>query len=147
MIIMVERDSDHPRVLIHGDGKENLTALATIIASDDRLSLFFLAHGRTERIERSQIGDVTPHWVSHSTNGWMAKKILEQYIGLLRQYYPDGPELYLMLDSNSAHRNEGMKERVKALNTRLFFIPPGMTEVFQPLQFECDVSKCSAKSH
>jgi hypothetical protein len=60
-----EINFDHPHALIRGDGKENLTALVTITASGDRFPLFFLVRGRTGRVERSQIGAVTPHWVSH----------------------------------------------------------------------------------
>jgi hypothetical protein len=63
----------------------------------------------------------------------MTEETFEQYFGLLRHYYPADSELYLMLDSYSAYRTEGVKERVRALNIRLSFIPPGMTDIFQPL--------------
>jgi hypothetical protein len=52
-----EINYNHSRVLIRGDGKENLTALATITASGDRLALFFLARG--ERRESSALRSVT----------------------------------------------------------------------------------------
>jgi hypothetical protein len=130
-----EINSDHPHFLIRGDGKENLTSLATITASR-----------KNGEIERSQIGDVTPHWVSHSTSGWMMEEVFEQYLGLLRHYYLDGSELYLMLDSNSAHRTEGVEKRSRALKVRLFFIASVMTDILQPLDRKVfRVLKASAK--
>jgi hypothetical protein len=53
----------------------------------------------------------------------MTDETFEQYFGLLRHYYPDSLELYLMLDSYSAHRTEGVKERARALNVSLFLYP------------------------
>jgi transposase-like protein len=147
ILTWTERDSDHPHVLIRGDEKENLTALATVTAAGERLPLFFLARGKTERVERSQIGDVAPHWVAHSVSGWMTEDTFEQYLGLLRHHYADGSELHLLLDSYSAHRTQNIKDTAARLGINLHFIPPGMTDQFQPLDRKVfGVLKASAKS-
>jgi hypothetical protein len=128
-----QRNTDHVQALIDGSEKDNFTALATITASGKRLPLFILAHGKTERAERSQIGDVGTHWVSHSLTGWMTEVTFEEYLDHLRGLYHDGEELHLLLDSYSAHRTPGVRSKAEALNIRLHFIPPGMTDEFQPL--------------
>jgi hypothetical protein len=126
-------NTDHAHVLIRGDPKDSLTALATVTAAGERLPLFFLARGKTERAERSQIGDATGHWVSHSPSGWMTEVTFEEYLELLRQHYSDGSELHLLLDSYSAHRTQNVKETAARLNIKLYYIPPGMTDAYQPL--------------
>jgi hypothetical protein len=53
---------------IHGDEKDCLTMFATISVSGIKYSLCFLAKGKTERVERTQIAD---HRRSHTESGWM----------------------------------------------------------------------------
>jgi hypothetical protein len=119
--------------LIDGNEKDSFAALATITASGKRLPLFILAQGKTERVERSQIGDVARNWVSHSLTGWMTQITFEDYLRDLRSYYPDGHDLHLLLDCYSAHRTADVRATAESLNIRLHFIPPGLMDEFQPL--------------
>jgi hypothetical protein len=133
VLTWAETNTDSVHALIEGNDKDNFTALATVIASGRRLPLFILATGKTERVERSQIGDVGPHWVSHSLTGWMTEVTFVDYLHHLRESYPDGSELRLLLDCYSAHRTDAVRATADLLNIRLHFIPPGMTDEFQPL--------------
>jgi hypothetical protein len=57
-----QKNTDNVHALIDGNEKDSFAALATITASGKRLPLFILARGKTERAERSQIGDVAPNF-------------------------------------------------------------------------------------
>jgi hypothetical protein len=60
-LIWTEVNSEHAHVLIRLDVKDNFMALAAVTAAGERLPLRFLALGKTEGVERSQIGDVMVH--------------------------------------------------------------------------------------
>jgi hypothetical protein len=47
--------------------------------------------------------DTTPHWVSHSTTGWMTEGIFAESLEHLRQHIRDGEQLRLLVDSYAAH--------------------------------------------
>jgi hypothetical protein len=60
----------HVFIHVQGEEKDCLTVLVTTSVSGIKSSLYFLAKGTTERVERIQIGDVGDHWRSHtSQNG------------------------------------------------------------------------------
>jgi hypothetical protein len=80
--------ADNVSISIQGDEKDSMTVLATISASHQKWPLFCVAKGKTERVERSQIGDVGGHWRSHSQSGWMTGEIFADYLRHLRQHAP-----------------------------------------------------------
>jgi hypothetical protein len=128
-----QKNTHNARELIDGNEKDNFTALATITTSGKRLPLFILARGKTERAERSQIGDVAPNWVSHSLTGWMTELIFEDSLQHLRSHYPDRHELHVLLDCYNAHRTAGVRATAEKLTIRLHCLPLGLTDEFQPL--------------
>jgi hypothetical protein len=126
-------NADYASILIRGHEKENLTGRATITASSERSPLFVLARGKTERVERSQIGDIAPHWMSHSTNGCMTEEIFAESLEHLRQHTRDGQDLHPLVDSYAAHRTDRVRQAAMQLNIRPYFIPPGAMRYLQIL--------------
>jgi hypothetical protein len=118
---------------INGDEKSSITVLATISASHRKWPLFFLAKGKTDRVEASQIGDVGDHWRSHSESGWMKEHVFTQYLHHLRTQVPSGDRIFLICDLHASHRTGTVKQVATQLNIELIYIPPGATDRLQPL--------------
>jgi hypothetical protein len=111
--------------MIPGDAKDNLAGLATATVEGKHVPLFFLVSGKTDRVERSQIGEVTGHLVSHSSRAVMTDETFEQY--------SDAWEFHRGFDSSMADRTQHAKERAARVNIKLYFIPSGMIDACQPL--------------
>lgn len=143
-----ESGSDNIQVKCQDDDKKSLTVMATVSASGTRLPLFVISKGATERSERSQIGDIYPHFTSHSTASWMTTECFKEYLSMLREQYKGGEELYLILDSFSVHKSAAVQEFATGLNIHLMFIPAGMTDKLQPLDVRIfGVMKSIARSY
>jgi hypothetical protein len=125
--------ADDVAIHVDGDEKSVITVLATISASHKKWPLFFVAKGKTERVERSQVGEIGIHWRSHSESGWMRQEIFAQYLHHLRQQVPDGEKIFLICDVHASHRTDAVKQLASGLNIDLLYIPPGATDRLQPL--------------
>jgi hypothetical protein len=112
--------------------KNCATVLASVTASGSKLPLLFTCAGKTERVEQSQIGDVEGHWRNHSTNGWQTSETFQSDLENLRSVMGLEP-IHLLLDCYSAHRIDAVKEAAARLGITLHFIPPGLTDEYQPL--------------
>ena len=120
------------KVYIQGAQKEGLTVLASITASRCKLPLWIIAKGTTERCH-AQVGDPQGHLVTHSENGWTTVETFSEYLMSLRERYPDDDPVYLVLDCYSVHRTDEIRQLAKTLGIELIFIPPGLTDEYQPL--------------
>jgi hypothetical protein len=125
--------ADGVSTYIHGDEKDAMAILATISASGTKWPLFFLARGKTERVEDSQIGDVGNHWRSHSPSGWMTEETFAEYLRLLRKHSQSQATIHLICDLHSSHRTPTVREVASSLNIELHYIPAGATDSLQPL--------------
>lgn len=132
ILTWAERGAEDVSFYAQGDPKESVTVLAAITADNTRLPLQFIATGKTERVEESQLGDIGYHWSAHSPSGWTTDTTFMQYLDKLSQHY-NGEELHVILDCYSVHRTHEVKDFAKALNINLYFIPPGCTDALQPL--------------
>ena len=115
------------------DDKSQITAIATVTAALTKLPLFFVAQGKTEQVEETQIGDVSYHWKTHSESGWVTEDVFSQYLNHIRQYFDDMEKIYLILDVFPAHRHQKVIKEAAELNIDLIFIPAGLTDTYQPL--------------
>ena len=115
-----------------GNEKENITALCAITCSGTKLPMMLIASGKTPRVEESQLGDISPHWPAHSVSGWTTEDVFLQYLNHLSEYF-NNEEVHLILDVYTAHRTASVKEIAEALHIHLYFIPPGCTDLLQPL--------------
>lgn len=120
------------RVFIQGTEKEGVTVLASITASRCKLPLWIIAKGTTERCH-GQIGDPQGHLVTHSETGWTTVETFSEFLMSLRERYPDDEQVYLVLDCYSVHRSDDIRKLAESLSIELLFIPPGLTDEYQPL--------------
>jgi hypothetical protein len=65
------RGFDNIHLLIRGNKKDSLTALCSVTAARTTFPLIGIATGKTQRAERSQLGDISPHVAIHSQSGWV----------------------------------------------------------------------------
>ena len=59
--------------------------MCSITSEFEKIPLFFIARGKTERSERNQIGDVDENEKTHSTKSFMAKSSKVKYYTYLLQ--------------------------------------------------------------
>ena len=129
-----ETGSQNVSTYIRGDEKECLTVMATISPNGRKLPLLFIAQGKTEQVETTQLGEVGVHWKAHSPNGWMTSDIMQLYLMHLREECGDHP-VDLILDLHASHRCKQTIELARALDISLHFVPAGATDMLQP----CDI--------
>ena len=132
LLTWAEKGSSNIALSIGGSDKENITALCAITAAGTKLPMMLIAAGRTDYVESSQLGDVHPHWTSHSESGWTTEETFIQYLELLSNHFNHEP-IHLILDLYAAHRTDAVKQRAEELGITLYFIPPGCTDLVQPL--------------
>lgn len=113
--------------------KSQVTILATITAAYTKLPLLFIAQGKTEQVENSQIGDVGYHWRTHTESGWVTDEAFSFYLHKLREFFDDDAPIHLLLDLYPSHMTESIKSDAEQLNIVLHIIPAGMTDFYQPL--------------
>ena len=94
--------------------------------------MMLIAAGKTQHVEESQLGDVFPHWTAHSESGWTTEDTFIQYLNHVSEYFNNEP-VHMILDVYAAHRTDTVKQIAEALNIKLYFIPPGCTDLVQPL--------------
>ena len=123
--------SEDVSVNITGNEKDCLIVLATVSASGEKYPLMFVAKGKTDRIEDTQLGNVGAHWRAHTESGWMRKETFELYLMQLSQLC-GGHEIQLLLDVHASHRAAECKELAKVLGIHFIYIPPGFTDALQP---------------
>lgn len=133
ILTWAEKGTDGIKIEVNSNEKECITAMASIKADGTKIPLFILAHGKTPRCETSQIGDISHHMSTYSENGWMTNDTFYQYLLFLRQHFGDEEVIHLILDTYTANVGEQIKNLAETLNIKLYYIPPGLTDEFQPL--------------
>ena len=132
--------SQNVQIRIDGDEKMSITALATIGCDGVKWPLFILAKGKTNRVETSQLGDISGHMSDHSRSGWMTVETFKHYLSKLRELADHEEPLHLVCDVYPAHRTPEVRQHAEQLNIVMHFIPAGLTDKWQPL--DCKVSGC-----
>lgn len=69
----------------------------------------------------------------HSEPGWQTAATLGRWLAWLRSLSDDGEPVCPVLDCYSVHRTEAMRSYAESIRIHLVFIPPGLTDEFQPL--------------
>ena len=132
LLTWAEKGSSNVSISVDGNEKDSITALCAITASGTKLPMMLIASGKTPAVEESQLGDVFHHWTSHSENGWTTEETFIEYLQNLADHF-NYQEIHVILDVYAAHRTEAVKEAAETLNIKLYFIPPGCTDLVQPL--------------
>lgn len=113
--------------------KAQITVLATVSAASTKFPLLFIAQGKTDAVEASQIGDVGFHWTTHSDTGWMTEEVFIYYLKKVREFVNHNETLHLIIDLYPAHMTDEVKKLANELNFKFYIIPAGMTDHYQPL--------------
>jgi hypothetical protein len=92
-----------------------------------------ITKGKSTRFAKSQSSEIEPHIPLHSESGWIAIQTFEEYPQMLKREFPRDEPIYLILDCYSVHRGQEFRFYVRDLGINMKFIPPGMTDCFQPL--------------
>ena len=132
LLTWAEKGSSNVSISVDGNEKDSITALCAITATGTKLPMMLIASGKTPAVEESQLGDVFHHWTSHSENGWTTEETFIEYLQNLADHF-NYQEIHVILDVYAAHRTEAVKEAAETLNIKLYFIPPGCTDLVQPL--------------
>ena len=119
-------------VHLDGDEKEGITVVACVTASGCKLPLWLIAKGKSDRCH-GQLGDPQGHLVTHSESGWSTAETFSLFLMSIRERFRDDGPIYLLLDQYSVHRTETVRNLAQSLGIELIFIPPGMTDAYQPL--------------
>jgi hypothetical protein len=77
--------SENVAIEIPGDEKTSITAMATITADHQKLPLYLIAKGKTNRVEISQLGKIGIHQADHSPNGWQTVDTMKRYLKWLNK--------------------------------------------------------------
>ena len=97
-----------------------------------KLPLFLIAKGKTDLCHQ-QLGDPQGHLVGHSKKGWTTVDTFSEFLMAVREHFRDDDPVYLLLDLYSVHKTQEVRQLAASLNIVLTFIPPGMTDAYQPL--------------
>jgi hypothetical protein len=126
------RGREAVRCRTEDDEKAGVPAIGAIDAAGRKLPLTVIGKGKTRRC---LAGYKWPDGVFQLTSisGWTTSDVMCSYLRHLRQdSYPEGP-LVVILDTDSAHRTELVKATAAGLGIELEFVPPGCTDLLQPL--------------
>jgi hypothetical protein len=138
------------KVHVNYNEKESLTAIATVTADESitKLPLTIIAKGKTDTCHK-QLGEHLgfKYDILHSKSGWSNARLMIEYLGILRRNYDeifaDNPKytigetwIDLIWDSYSAHRDKEVESAARGLKINLYFIPPGATDQYQPLDIK-----------
>jgi hypothetical protein len=121
------------RINVDGYPKAGLTIMCTVNAKCEKLPLFIIAQGTTERCH-NQLG-IHPgfnYHVEHSKTGWMVQELVFSYFRFLRRQIPNGI-IYLVFDQYPTHISQPAKALAERLNIQIIPIPKGATSQYQQL--------------
>jgi hypothetical protein len=128
-----EKGAESVTCYISNDEKDGVTVIAAIDAAGNKLPLTVVGKGKTPRCLGSYC--LPPAvWGLVSESGWTTTQVMVQWLSALRQnLFPDDRPVAVILDTYAAHRCQEVRTAASNLNIELIFIPPGCTDLLQPL--------------
>jgi hypothetical protein len=123
-------------IWIGGGQREWFTVVAAITAAREKLPFWLISAEKTHFVEESHFGDVAYHRTDHSRSGWTTDETCEQWLSWVRSRYVDRDPICVVLDSYSVHRQKATTDHTASIGIHLLFITPGMTDEFQPLDWD-----------
>jgi hypothetical protein len=137
-ITIAPRGQEGVAVNFSGDPKMGITVIAIISAAGEKMPLWVICKGTSERCEKRFrehfASQIRGHqlMVCHQISGWTDKVISKTVLRWVSERNNNAPKC-LLWDVYSAHREEGVKGYAARKGTKLIYIPPGMTDEYQPL--------------
>jgi hypothetical protein len=107
--------------------------VAAITAARTKLPLSLIVADKTHAVEESDFADLGYRPMDHSESGMATTDTFHRWRSWLRGIYGDRQPVWLILDCYSVHRQEELKYYTAELGISLLFIPPGLTDEFQPI--------------
>jgi hypothetical protein len=101
----VKTSADDAAIYLDGDEKDGITVLVTVSASRIKWPLYFLAAGKTPRVETSQLGTLEPHWQSHGPSGWQKSDTFQGCLECLRQAISVSQRVHPLCDMHVSDRS------------------------------------------
>jgi hypothetical protein len=140
VITISNKGQEQVKCVFDGNQKDRVTVIASISAAGEKLPLWLIAQGITDRCESKFRNDEFlaraiangKLVITHSPNGWMNSGIAESYLAWLRDRLPTG-DLALVWDGYSAHENDYVMAKAKERHIDITFVPHGQTGNWQPL--------------
>ena len=119
--------------------KSDITAIACVSLSGERLPLWIIATGTTEACEQKYRNSpklqraIGRHlFVDHSASGWSTGEVMIRYLKWLKERN-GGRLIYVLWDLHASHRDEQVKAWAEKEEIGLLYIPAGQTNEWQPL--------------
>jgi hypothetical protein len=121
--VLAEKGSDSVKLISSTGEKQSVTAFGTISAAGDKLPLWIIAKGKTQR-SITKFGKHPEVVFKVSESGWTTEQLMLDYLDWLSARINNDPCL-LILDVYPVHRMESIKEHALEKNIELLFVPAG----------------------
>jgi hypothetical protein len=120
---------------VAGYQKQSYTVMVAVTMDGRKLPLFIIVQGRVRWEWGLELDADGPDASAHGTTGWMTVETMLLWLDFIRSLrkYADGHGLHLILGCYAVHRCDAVRERAQTLRIHLHFIPPGLTDIMQPL--------------
>jgi hypothetical protein len=105
------RGAEKVTISIQGSEKKCLTVMVTIRADGTKDPLYVLAHGKTARVEATQIGNIGEHGWDYSASGWMTPEIFGRWLEFEREFVQNKEKtLHFLLDVDPVYIQAAARE-------------------------------------
>jgi hypothetical protein len=121
---------------MRGNEKQSYTVMVALTMDGLKLPLFTIVKGKTVRSEWGL--DLDPGRLdaaAHTATEWQTTETMQQWLRFLRSLpeYADMHEIRVIIDCYATHLCDDGRALADELGIRLHFIPPGLTDILQPL--------------
>ena len=130
------RGRDAVQIHVEGNEKQSYTVMAAVTMDCRKLPLFTIVQGKTVASERGlELDPQGPHVSAHTPSGWMTTEAMMAWLWFLRRLpeYSGGQAIHVILDGYATHVCDDVRALADELGIVLHFIPPGLTDLLQPL--------------
>ena len=121
--------------------KESITVMAAITKSGKKLPLWIFVDGKTkkstEKFKNQKIQKYINNsslFITYSETGWCTKDLAIEYLKWINERFNDN-HTFLIWDVYPVHKSNEVINQAIESNVHLSFVPPGMTDVWQPLDY------------
>jgi hypothetical protein len=129
--VIAEKGTDTVKLQATTGEKLSLTAFGVISAAGEKLPLWVIAKGKTERSLR-KFGEIPGVVFKFSESGWATEQLILEFIEWLSVQVNEEPCMVIM-DVYPTHRTERVKEKAFEKNIEILYVPAGGTSKYQPL--------------
>jgi hypothetical protein len=129
--VLAKKGTETVKLRCKQNTKESVTAFATVSLSGEKLPLWVIAKGESDR-SLTKYGRHTNLLLKTSENGWSNKILMLEYLQWLHIWAGEVP-IMLVMDCFSAHTCDEVRAYAEELDIELLFVPAGGTAEYQPL--------------